>query len=218
MATSKKRTSSKWIWLTAAIALIVLFYLIHLATRTRIPVRVAIVERTELRSTIPTNGKVEPQVNFEAHAPYAGLIKALYVHEGQHVVEGTLLLSMDDTDAKARLATARASLQNAQTSYSAMMRGGTQEERLSLQGDLAKAQIDRDQAQHDLDALQELAAHRRCLGKRSRKCPRAVEHKQRIARHSRAAQDESLRRRRPCPCQGCNGRCAGRICSLRRRA
>ncbi|MGC2544614.1 MAG: biotin/lipoyl-binding protein, partial [Silvibacterium sp.] len=109
-----------------------------------------------MKSTIPTNGKVEPQVNFEAHAPFPGLIKKLYVHEGQRVSQGTLLLSMDDTDARARLATALAALKTAQDSYNVTVHGGTQEERLSLSGELDKARIDRDLAQHDLEALKKL--------------------------------------------------------------
>ncbi len=145
-----------WVWVAAAVAVALVFYLARLATRTRIPVRTATVERSALKSTSATNGKVEPQSNKEAHAPFAGLVKKLYVHEGQRVTEGTLLLSMDDTDARARLAAAQAALRSAQATYNATLRGGTQEERLALSGDLEKAQMDRDQAQRDLDALKKL--------------------------------------------------------------
>ncbi|MGC2161354.1 MAG: efflux RND transporter periplasmic adaptor subunit [Silvibacterium sp.] len=156
MATAKRRKSSRWIWLAALVGLVIVFYFVRMATRTRIPVRTAVVVRSELKKTIPTNGKVEPQMNFEAHAPFPGLVKALYVHEGQKVSSGTLLLAMGDTDAKARLATAYAALKGAQDSYNTMLQGGTQEERISLNGELSKAQIDRDQAQHDLAALKQL--------------------------------------------------------------
>jgi HlyD family secretion protein len=156
MAKARKRISSGWVWLSAIIGLIVIFYFVRMATRSKVPIRTGVVQRSELRSTIPTNGKVEPQVNFEAHAPFPGLIKALYVHEGQKVSPGTLLLSMDDTDARARLATALAAMKTAQNAYNATLAGGTQAERLSLGGELSKAQIDRDQAQHDLDALRKL--------------------------------------------------------------
>lgn len=156
MATPKRRKRTRWIWLSAAVGLVVIFYFVRMATRSRIPIRVATVVRSELRSTVPTNGQVEPQVNYEAHAPFPGLIKALYVHEGQKVSQGTLLLSMDDTDARARLAAAMSGLRSAQENYNAMIQGGTQAERLSLGGEITKAQIDRDQAQHDLDALRKL--------------------------------------------------------------
>lgn len=156
MATVKRRNSSRWIWLSALVGLIIIFYFVRMATRSKVPIRTAIVQRSELKSTISTNGKVEPQVNFEAHAPFSGLIKALYVHEGQKVVQGTLLLSMNDTDARSRMAAAVAALKAAQGNYNSITQGGTQAERLSLSGELSKAQIDRDQAQHDLEALRKL--------------------------------------------------------------
>ena len=158
MATAQKRGSSRWIWISVGIGLIVVFYFVRMATRSKVPIRAATVGRSALRSTVPTNGVVEPQpqVFFEAHAPFPGLIKVLYVHEGEKVVKGTLLLSMDDTDARARLATALAALRTAQSSYNAIVQGGTQAERLSLGGELSKAQIDRDQAQQNLDALKKL--------------------------------------------------------------
>ena len=156
MATVQKRGSSRWIWLSVGIGLIVVFYFVRMATRSKVPVRVATVQRSALRSTVNTNGQVEPQVTFEAHAPFPGLIKRLYVHEGQKVTQGTLLLSMDDTDARARLATALAALKSAQANDNAITQGGTQAERLSLNGELSKVQIDRDQAQRDLDSLNKL--------------------------------------------------------------
>src|ERR1700739_4403572 len=158
MATKKTRTNSRWIWLSAAVAIIIIFYFVRMATRTRVPVRVASVVRSALRSTAPTNGKVEPQpqANFEAHAPFPGVIKSIYVHEGQKVSKGQLLLAMDDTNARARLATALAGLRNAQNSYATLLQGGTQQQRIALRGDLAKARLDRTQALYDLAALQKL--------------------------------------------------------------
>ena len=154
----KTRRSTTWVWVAAAIALALVFYFVRMVTRTRIPVRVAVAERSALESTIATNGKVEPQpqANFEAHAPYPGLIKRLYVHEGQHVAAGTLLLLMDDTDARSRLASALAGLRSAQATYNDMLRGGTQEERISLNGDIQRTLADRDQAQHDVATLKKL--------------------------------------------------------------
>jgi HlyD family secretion protein len=152
----KTRRNPVWVWAAAAIAVALVFYVTRMATRTQLPVRTAKVVRSELRSTIATNGRVEPQVNFEAHAPFAGLVKARYVHEGEKVPKGTLLLAMDDTDARARLAGAISALRSTQATYESTLRGGTQEERLSLGGDFARTQADHDQAQRDVDALKKL--------------------------------------------------------------
>jgi HlyD family secretion protein len=157
MANAKKtRRNTVWIWVATAIALAVVFYGVRAATRTRIPIRAARADRSELKSTISTNGKVEPQVNFEAHAPYSGLIKKRYVHEGERVTEGELLIAMDDSDARTRLASAIAAMRTAQTVYGAMLKGGTQEERINLNGDIQRTEAERDQARHDVDALKKL--------------------------------------------------------------
>jgi len=125
-------------------------------TRGSLPIRVAEATVANLTSTVATNGKVEPQLNDEAHAPFAGIIQTLNVHEGEKVHAGQLLLAMDDSEAKARLATAEAALKGAQFSYQTAKSGGTQEERNSLKGEIEKAQIDQNVAQQNLAALVKL--------------------------------------------------------------
>lgn len=156
MPTPKRRRKSRWIWLAVIIALAATFYFVRMATQSKVPIRTAVAQRSALKSTIPTNGKVEPQVNFEAHAPFPGLIQALYVHEGEKVPKGKLLLQMNDANAKAQLATALASLKGAQAGYQAILQGGTQQQRLALQGEMSNAQLQRGQAIRDLEALKKL--------------------------------------------------------------
>jgi HlyD family secretion protein len=129
-----------------------------MVTRTKLPVRVAPVQFGEITSSISTNGIVEPQFNYnyEAHAPYSGLIKAVYVHEGDKVPKGKLLVVMDDTEAKTRLASALSALSAAQAQLDAVTKGGTQHERFALAGDLTRIQADRDQAAQQLATLQKL--------------------------------------------------------------
>jgi HlyD family secretion protein len=157
-ATSNGRARPIVLWTLAAIALIILFFAVRRITREELPLRVAQATMQDLVTTDSTNGKVEPQHNFEAHAPAAATVKRLYVRAGEKVPQGKLLLSLDDADALARRANALALLRGAQASYQAAEQGGTLEERNSLAGELAKARMDRDQAQNDLDALKKLAA------------------------------------------------------------
>src|SRR5277367_3976005 len=104
MAKARTTTSrTLWIWSGTAVAVALVFYLVHLATRTTLPIRAAVVERSSLKSTKATNGKVEPAASFEAHAPFPGVVKAIYVHEGDKVKTGKLLVQMDDTDALSKL-------------------------------------------------------------------------------------------------------------------
>jgi HlyD family secretion protein len=160
MATNRARPRTGRIWLLTAVAIILIFYVVRLITRGKLPIRVANATMGELRKTVATNGKVEPlpQDNFEAHAPFAGVVETIDVHPGEKVPAGKLLVAMDTSEAETRLASARAALTGAQASLQSAEQGGTPEERVSLLGQMQSARIDRDQAQHDLDALKKLEA------------------------------------------------------------
>ncbi|MGC8548962.1 MAG: efflux RND transporter periplasmic adaptor subunit [Acidobacteriaceae bacterium] len=138
------------------VALILIFVAARMLLRSNLPVRVATAHMGDLLSTVSTNGKVEPKTNFEAHAPFPGLIKNIYVHPGQKVKAGELLLTMDDSQAKANLASAYAGLKGAQASYDMAAAGGPAESRLALTGQINSTRIDLTQAQSDLAALQKL--------------------------------------------------------------
>jgi HlyD family secretion protein len=152
------RTNNRWLWIVLVLLAAGVIYSVHMVTRTRLPIRVVQVERGAVVSTISTNGIVEPVENYEAHAPYNGLIKAVYIHEGDRVPKDKLLVAMDDTEARTRLATALTGLRAAQASFDAITKGGSQQERYSLAGDLGRTQADRDQAAQQLATLKKLAA------------------------------------------------------------
>ncbi|MFY9562333.1 MAG: efflux RND transporter periplasmic adaptor subunit [Terriglobales bacterium] len=121
-----------------------------------IPVRTALVERGQIRSLISTNGKIEPVQNFEAHSPLTTTVRRVLVKEGDAVKKGQLLVVLDDADARAQAARTQTQLKAALAEISAVERGGTQEEVLSLDAQMVKARTDRDAAQRNLDALKKL--------------------------------------------------------------
>ena len=129
---------------------------IRFVTRDVVEVRAAPVTHQNLVSTVPTNGLVEPVELFQAHAQSPGVVEKIYVHVGDKVKKGDLLLKMQDADAVSRLATAKSSLSSAQATMHDLQQGGTQEERLSMEADLARAQQQEDQAQKSLAALRQL--------------------------------------------------------------
>ncbi len=145
------------IWTVAVLVVALVFYLAHIATRTVLQVRAFTVERGSIRSSISTNGKVQPVTNYEAHAPFPGLIRAVYVHEGDKVPAGKLLLSMDSADARTRLEQARASLAGAIANEKALRAGGTPEERYTFGGQLDQARTEERAAEQALATLQKLA-------------------------------------------------------------
>ena len=121
-----------------------------------VPVRTAVVDQTNIRSLVSTNGKIEPINNFEAHAPVSTSVRRVLVKEGDSVKKGQLLVVLDDADAHAQAARAQTQLRAAQADLNAAKRGGNQEEVLSLEAQLVKAGTDRDSAQRNLDALKKL--------------------------------------------------------------
>ncbi|MBV9670965.1 MAG: efflux RND transporter periplasmic adaptor subunit [Acidobacteriales bacterium] len=94
--------------------------------------------------------------NFEAHAPTAVTVRAVLVHEGDHVRQGQLLVRLDDSQARAQTARAQAQLKAAQAENSAVESGGTRTDVLNLQDQLAKAQEEQRSAQANLAAIERL--------------------------------------------------------------
>jgi len=159
MAEERRKTiSSGVLWIFAAIALVVIFFGVRRLTREKLPLRVAEAQVQDLIKPSSTSGRVEPQHIFEAHAPEATTVKDVYVHVGQQVRPGQLLVSLDDTSARARLAAAIAALRTAEAATQSVEGGGSHQEQLALSSNLAKAQLDRDQAAGDLDVIKKLEA------------------------------------------------------------
>lgn len=137
----------------AVVLILILYSYLH---QTPIKVHAVTVQRGPIRSLISTNGKIEPVQNFEAHAPIATTVKHLLVKEGDQVHKGQLLLQLDDEDIRSQAAKALAQIKAAQANLAATKNSGTQEEVLTLQAQLTKAQGARNVAQHNLEALKNL--------------------------------------------------------------
>jgi HlyD family secretion protein len=124
--------------------------------RATMPVRAARASRGMIRTIISTNGKIEPVRAFEAHAPAAAQVRRVLVREGDSVKAGQLLLELDPGQARAQAARALAQLRSAEADISAVKAGGTQEEVLTTQTELAKAKTERDTAQRNVQAMRRL--------------------------------------------------------------
>lgn len=158
---SEQSGNKKRLVLQVCIALVVLAVLlltIRYATRSDTEVRVTQADYGDLLSTLPTNGKVEPIVNFAAHAAEPGTVQAVFVHSGQQIPAGTLLLRMDAATANARVQTAKSAIAQAQASEYDIRQGGTADERIGIAGDVNRAKLQLTQAQNDVNALQALQA------------------------------------------------------------
>jgi HlyD family secretion protein len=156
MVTERKQLSRRWLWLGLFVVLVAVYIVVRSLTRDRMPVRAAQVAQAPLESTIATNGRVEPEENIEIHSPVAAVVKAVYVQEGDQVIAGKLLMQLDDVEARAKLATADSGVKSAQAALEATTQNGTLEQRQASAAEVARNKLERDEAQHDLDALLKL--------------------------------------------------------------
>jgi HlyD family secretion protein len=153
MAKDSKELNWRWVWIGAAIILVLVFLSVRSLTRERLQVRAVQVSRQSLESTVSTNGRVEPEENIEIHSPLATTVKSVYVQAGDQVTAGKLLLVMDSLQARARVASAQSGVKTAQAALEAATHNGTQEQQQASSAEVTRARIDRDQAQRDLNAL-----------------------------------------------------------------
>ena len=155
---AKTRLTSTLLWLAGLAAVVLLVILIRSFTKEVVEVRVTPVTYENLFKTIPTNGKVEPIEAYQAHTLGPGVIQQIYVNVNDKVVPGTLLFRMNDSDAMARVATAKAQLAGAQVGAQDIANNGTLEDRQRFQQDLNAALADQQHAQAELDAQKKLLA------------------------------------------------------------
>ena len=158
MAQERKQFNWRWAWLGAAIILVLVFMSVRSLTRARLEVRAVQASHQPLSSTISTNGRVEPVDNHEIPSPIATTVKAIYVQPGDQVTAGKLLMLLDDVQARAKLATAQSALKTAEAMVEAATHNGTLEQQKATAAEIKRERMDRDQAQHDLDALTKLNA------------------------------------------------------------
>jgi HlyD family secretion protein len=151
--TETRRLNPVLLWVVFLALILLAVIAARVFSRERVEIKVGAVERKNLLNSISTNGKVEPIEEVQAYAPAPGVVSKIYVDVGQKVKVGQPLISLSDSEAVARLATANSTLLSAESSLNDLTQGGTQEERNMLAGDLSRAQLQQQQATNDLAAL-----------------------------------------------------------------
>ena len=156
MKEQRNQSARLWFWRSTPVLIIIVFFVARSLMRDRLPVHEAQVSHQELVNKVSTNGRVEPEVNYEFHSPLSTTVKAVYVQPGDVVPAGKLLVVLDGVQARARLASAESGVKAALAAVEAATHNGTLQERQMAAADVARARLDRDQARRDLDALVKL--------------------------------------------------------------
>ena len=129
---------------------------VYAGTRSRARVHVVRAAYEDVANTVSTTGTVVPVHDFPACANFTGLVEAIYVHVGEKVHAGQMLVRMKDQYAAPRLAKARADLDEAVLNEQNVVHNGSQDDRIQSQAELMKAQSERDQAAAALEAMQQI--------------------------------------------------------------
>ena len=160
MAESSSNRGRTWIGILVVILIVaagVLYFLLP-SSRDRITVRTARVDLAPIVKSVPTNGRVEPLMDFQAHADGPSTVKQLDVHLGQKVSRGERLLQLDTADALLRVANARNAVQLTAQDLHNMAQGGTHDELLGEHADLVNAQTELRDATANVNSLKTLQA------------------------------------------------------------
>ncbi len=158
MAQQEVRSFRGWWLALVAIVACAVFVVIYRMQHATVAVHAARVARLDIRRSVSTNGKVEPTEDYQAHAPFPGIVEDLYVEQGEQVKQGQELVRMDESSAAKDVAASQAALQSAQDTLQSMQKGGTQDELLSQRNDLLAAESQQKQAAASLASLQKLQA------------------------------------------------------------
>ncbi|PYU32794.1 MAG: hypothetical protein DMG31_10120 [Acidobacteria bacterium] len=153
------RTLSRRVWLLLAFAVVLVVVLLYLNSR-RPSARVAVVQASHqtFRSSISSNGKVEPIMPYSLRAKFDGFVERVVAAEGKNVKKGDLLLTLDGRDIRAQLDQARAQLALQGDDLRAARSGGRADQAAKLSADLRSAEAERNLLQRQQETLTKLAA------------------------------------------------------------
>ena len=153
------RTLSRRVWLLLALAVALVVVLLYLNSR-RPSARVAVVQASHqtFRSSISSNGKVEPIMPYSLRAKFDGFVERVVAAEGKNVKKGDLLLTLDGRDIRAQLDQARAQLALQADDLRAARSGGRADQAAKLGADLRSAEAERNLLQRQQETLTKLAA------------------------------------------------------------
>jgi HlyD family secretion protein len=113
-------------------------------------------EYRDVTGSLSTNGKVTPIDEFQARAELAATVEKIYVHVGEKVKPGQLLVKLRDPFAESRYTSAIAGLDGALGSEDYFRHEGSPEDRINFAADLKRDLAERDAAAKRLDLLKQL--------------------------------------------------------------
>jgi HlyD family secretion protein len=116
------------------------------------------VTRETVVSTLITNGRLEPVEWIAVLAERSGVVEKLHTERGTRVARGDMLAEVGAENSKSDLAAAEARVAQARAELSVMEGGGRASDLAEIDGALARARVERENASKDRASLDRLAA------------------------------------------------------------
>ena len=185
------RTLSRRVWLLLGFAVALIVFLLYLNSR-RPSARVAVVQasRQTFRSSITSNGKVEPIMPYSLRAKFDGFVNQVIAAEGKNVTKGALLLTMEDRDIRAQLDQARAQLASEEEDLRAARSGGRADLAAKLGADVKSAEVERNLLERQQQTLIKLTEQNAATAEELQKNRAALEHAEVALEQARKAKQE----------------------------
>ncbi len=117
-----------------------------------VPVNVAEVQLSAVRSSISTNGKIEAERTFEIRAPFAGTCRADRIHAGDSFKAGQPIVTVTDPGLQSELASAQSELDSAEADLQNVRRGPSKEEVDQISAEITRARSELDNAEKVLES------------------------------------------------------------------
>jgi HlyD family secretion protein len=118
------------------------------------------VLRESITSSVSTNGKVEPKEWAPARAERSGAVVAIHIQRGQHVDQDAPIVEIDASDAKADLASAQSRIEQTNADLAVLEKGGRATDLAEISSGIAKARLELNAAQSELDSSTRLEAQK----------------------------------------------------------
>jgi len=112
--------------------------------------------RETLTSTLSTNGKIEPLKYSDIRVETSGLVKRLFVHQGDSVKAGQLIAQLSEPGLSEELQANEARAAQSRAELETLRSGGRSSELADIQSSLTRLQAQRETAQRNLDSLERL--------------------------------------------------------------
>ena len=153
---TRSRFLNSWGMVVLAVGGLITTVVLAVASQMSTEVRVMSPVYEDIETSVSTRGIVSPAHDYPTRALFGAQVEAVYVHLGQEVKPGQMLIRLRDQFADSRLEKARVNLLGDQVTEANLQANGSQEDRITNQAELVRDQTEESQAATELKSIIEL--------------------------------------------------------------